>query len=88
MTATPHPGTLEAAGIYPGSSFLATPEEVAETERLDAERIARGNAHMDSVLGSLWAARDQAAEDRAADWLDFCEEARRRRDRRRQTKAG
>jgi xanthine dehydrogenase iron-sulfur cluster and FAD-binding subunit A len=45
---------LEEAGILPGSRLLATPEEVAEQERVESERLAVQNAHLDGVLASLW----------------------------------
>jgi hypothetical protein len=49
------PTTLEQAGILPGSRLLATPEEAAEQERVEAERIAQGNAELDSALAKAWA---------------------------------
>jgi hypothetical protein len=78
----PAPATLEQVGILPGSQFLATAEEQAEIEAAEAARIARENAHMDAVLASVWGSGDQAAEDKAADWLDWAEGCRRRRDQR------
>lgn len=53
-TPKPAPRTLEEAGILPGSRLLATPEEVAEQERVESERLAVQNAHLDGVLASLW----------------------------------
>jgi hypothetical protein len=53
-TPNPPPPTLEQAGIHPGSGLLATPEEVAQQEKEEAERLAVQNAHVDAVLASIW----------------------------------
>jgi hypothetical protein len=51
---TPAPPTLEQAGIHPGSALLASPEEVEQQEREEAQRLSRENAHVDAVLASIW----------------------------------
>ena len=65
-----------------GSRFVATPEQQAVIDAAERERIEAGNAVTDAALAGLQAAKDIAAEYRAAAWLDWAEEARRRRDQR------
>ena len=45
--------------ILPGrlDGFIATPEEVEERERQDAERVEKANAHMDAVLQAMFVCR-------------------------------
>jgi hypothetical protein len=54
MTVNIPPGALESAGITAGSGWLATPEESAEIDRREAERIAKGNAVIDATLAACW----------------------------------
>ena len=55
MTITPPGVTLESAGLTPGSRFVATAEQAAELDRVEAERIAAGNATIDAALAAVWA---------------------------------
>ncbi len=48
--------TLEEMGIANGP-LIATPEEIAEADRREAERVAKANDHMDAVLMSMWGCR-------------------------------
>jgi hypothetical protein len=49
--------TLEQAGIWPESTLVASPEEVAQREREEAKRLEVLNGHMDRVLASIWSCR-------------------------------
>ena len=53
----PAPVTLEQAGILPGSSLLATKEDIAERERQEQARIAQGTAIIDAALKDIFSCR-------------------------------
>jgi hypothetical protein len=50
-----------------GGSLLATDEETAEFDRLEAEHLAEANAHIDSVLSALWVCAACGDEDAYTD---------------------
>jgi hypothetical protein len=49
--------TLESMGIFKGSGWLATEEEQAEIDRIEAERLAAKNAEMHALLDSATGCR-------------------------------
>jgi hypothetical protein len=57
--------TLEGAGILPGSSLLATPEEVERQEQEQRERVDAGIAVLDAALAAVWSCKACGAHGRA-----------------------
>jgi hypothetical protein len=53
----PAPATLEQAGLHPGSSFVASPEEAAEIERIEKERSDAKISLLDAALASVFECR-------------------------------
>jgi hypothetical protein len=53
----PAPPLTFLPGVQISESFLATPEEAAEIDRQERERIARGVAIIDAALQSVWSCK-------------------------------